>query len=94
MPFDYAPLLADIKARVQADAEQPAGRDLRQTKLAKGKPGVGRHLDVAAPGTGALRGGAGGEAKVGGVVIGRKAGCCHGVHPRPISNRILEIGRK
>jgi len=48
LPTDYAPLLVDIKARVQADAEQTAGRDLRQTKLAKGKRGFSRHLDVAA----------------------------------------------
>jgi len=30
LPADCAPLLADIKARVLADAEQTAGRDLRQ----------------------------------------------------------------
>jgi len=56
LPADCAPFLADIKTRAQADiktraqadAKQTAGRDLRQTKLAKGKPAVCRHMDVAA----------------------------------------------
>ena len=48
LPADCAPFLVDIKTRAQADAEQTAGRDLRQTKLAKGKPAVCRHMDVAA----------------------------------------------
>jgi len=94
LPLDYAPLLAVIKARMQADAVQTLGRDLRQTTLAKGKPGVSRHLDVAAPGTELSGVGAGGEAKLGGLVIGRKAGFCLGVHPRAVSNRIPEIATK
>jgi len=89
LPADYAPL--------RVDAKRTAGMDQWRNKSAEGEPGVNRHLDVAVPETGALRGD-GLRRDEGGLVGGRTktrfAPTVHGVHPRPVSNRILEIGRK
>ena len=73
LPLDYAPLLADIPTLVQADAEQTAGRDLRQTKLAKGKPALAGIWTLLRPGQARSGVGVGGQSGLVGALLGHLA---------------------